>query len=203
MYTACVLVVIVWLRPVRHVRLALAGPRPPSVEQVNAARRRILGLPLACVALACISWIPGGLVFPLFIDRMAGPLNGGILEHFLICCTISGLIALTYSYFAAQFVVLRFYYPILWLDAPDVKATARAELAGRDLQMTWFQTLAVLIPLAAAVLMIGVGPEEFADGYGTFRALVTALIALGMAGLGVTLAVNRRLQDILRVLTLD
>ena len=147
----------------------MAGPVPPSAEQVNAARRTILRLPIWCVALACAAWLPGGLVFPLFIDRMAGPLDGGIIEHFLICCTISGLIALTYSYFAAQFIVLRFYYPMLWLDAPDVKATARAELAGRDLQMTWFQTLAVLIPLVAAVLMIAVGPEEFADGYRTFR----------------------------------
>ena len=201
MYTTCVLVVIARLRPPRGVRLALAGPSPPSAEQVNAARRTILRLPMWCVALACAAWLPGGLVFPLFIDHQAGPLADGVIAHLLISCTISGLIALTYSYFAAQFIVLRFYYPMLWLDTPDVKATARAELAGRDLQMTWFQTLAVLIPLAAAVLMIGVGPEEFAEGYRTFRVLVTALIALGMAGLGITLAVNRHLQDILRVLT--
>ena len=29
--------------------------------------------------------------------------------------------------------------------------------------------------------MVGIGPEEFSSGYLTFRVLVTALIALGMA----------------------
>ncbi len=62
--------------------------------------------------------------------------------------------------------------------------------------------LAVLIPLLAAVLMVGVGPEEFTKaGYRTFRLLVTALIALGMAGLGVAMAVSRLLNDTLAALT--
>jgi hypothetical protein len=92
-------------------------------------------------------------------------------------------------------------YPVLWTDARDLRQTARAELAGLDSRLAWFQALAVLIPLAAAVLMVGIGPEEFSSGYRTFRVLVTALIALGMAGLGVTMQVSRRLQETLTALT--
>jgi hypothetical protein len=61
--------------------------------------------------------------------------------------------------------------------------------------------LAVLIPLAAAVLMVAVGPEEFREGYRPFRVLVTALIALGMTGLGVAMALSRRLHETLAALT--
>ena len=61
--------------------------------------------------------------------------------------------------------------------------------------------LVLALVLAAAVLMVGIGPEEFSSGYLTFRVLVTALIALGMAGLGVTMQVSRRLQETLTALT--
>ena len=142
------------------------------------------------------------MLFPFGIHRLAGPVGGDVFRHFLISFTISGLIALTYSFFGAQYLALRVLYPVLWTDARDLRQTARAELAGLDSRLAWFQALAVLIPLAAAVLMVGIGPEEFSSGgYSTFRALVTALIALGMAGLGVTMQVSRRLQETLTALT--
>jgi sulfite exporter TauE/SafE len=56
--------------------------------------------------------------------------------------------------------------------------------------------------LAGALLMIGVGPETFqAASYQTFRLLVTALIGLGMLGLGVAIAVTSRLRQTAAVLT--
>ena len=65
-----------------------------------------------------------------------------------------------------------------------------------------FQLLAVLIPLAGAGLVIGVGPEQFTpSAYRTFRVLVAALMALGVLGLGVALAVSSTLGRTLAALT--
>src|SRR5205085_9953182 len=92
-------------------------------------------------------------------------------------------------------------YPSHWSDTRDLRTAVSSELAGVDGWLPSFQMLAVLIPLAAAVLMVGVRPEEFREGYGPFRLLVTALIALGMTGLGVAMAVSRRLRETLAALT--
>ncbi len=45
--------------------------------------------------------------------------------------------------------------------------------------------------------MVSVGPEEFSLG---FRILAVALIALGMAGLGLGLLIGSRIQQILTAL---
>jgi len=200
-YPFCIVLMLALVLPLRRVRRELAGPEPPSAARVAAARRSVLRLPLWCVVLSCVGWLPGGVLFPFGIDRLAGPIAADVYHHFLISFTISGVIALTYSFFAMQYVSLRVLYPQLWTDARDVRATARAELAGIDRRLAWFQILAVLIPLSAAVLMVGVGPEEFTEGYGTFRLLVTAMIALGMTGLGVAMVVSRRLHETLAALT--
>jgi serine/threonine protein kinase len=204
LYAVLVIWAIVLLRPVRKIRQALAGPNPPSLDAVIAARRKALRLPLWVVALSCLGWLPGGIVFPLVIHVWAGPLAAGVFLHFVISCTLSGLIALTYSYFAAQFVVLRFLYQALWTAQPDVKATVRTELAGLDRQLMIFQALAVLIPLTGAILLVMAGRGEgVRTERETFRLLVTALIVAGMVGLGVTFAVGRLLQETHRAMTGD
>jgi serine/threonine protein kinase len=199
-YPVCVTFLVALVLPVRRVWLALGGSIPPPPDKVSAARRRALRVPLWVVALSCVGWLPGAVLFPVAISHQNGAAFLTLFGQFLISLTISGLIALTYSFFATQFIALRILYPMLWTDAHEVRATTRAELAGLDSRLTWFQGLAVLIPLAAAVLMVGVGPEEFREGYRTFRLLVTALIALGMLGLGVTTRVSRLLQDTLTAL---
>ena len=92
-------------------------------------------------------------------------------------------------------------YPSLWGDTRQFRATVRNELAGIERRLAAFQLLAVLIPLSAAVLMVAVGPEDFREGYRPFRILVTTLIALGMTGLGVAMAVSRRLRETLAAMT--
>ncbi len=136
------------------------------------------------------------------IHWFAASVSPDVYVHFLVSFTISGLIALTYSFLAIQYVALRVLYPSLWSNAHDMRSVARSELRGQARRLGWAQSLAVLIPLAAAVMMVGVGPEEFSrTGYRTFRVLVTALIALGMTGLGVAMAVSRLLHETLTALT--
>jgi serine/threonine protein kinase len=165
---------------------------------VAAARREILSLPAWAVALSCLGWLPGGLVFPLGIDLMAGPIAPAVYGHFLISFTISGLIALTYTFFGVQLMVLRVVYPQLWVDAQDLRQTVLREVGARRHFLGLFQVLAGIIPLSGAVLMVGVGPEIFGDR--TFRLLLAGLIGAGMVGFGLANTVNNILSQTLGVL---
>jgi serine/threonine protein kinase len=149
------------------------------------ARRRALSWPAWTVALACAGWLPGGLLFPLRIHVFAGSVSAAVFAHFLVSFTISGLIAMTYSYFGVEFLVLRVVYPRLWLDATGLRRTMAAELAGHGSRLRLFQLLAGVIPLVGAVLLIVAGPEAF--GAIGFRLLATALLCAGMAGFGLAL----------------
>ena len=71
-------------------------------------------------------------------------------------------------------------------------AGVTAKLVGSDRSGDWIST-------GSAVLMVGVGPEDFSPAaYQTFRVLVTFLIALGMAGFGAALVAGQRLGQTLR-----
>jgi eukaryotic-like serine/threonine-protein kinase len=169
-----------------------------DAAEVANVRRQILKLPAWALGLSCLGWLPGGLVFPLGIDLMAGPIDRAVYGHFLISFTISGLIALTYTFFGIQLMVLRVIYPQLWVDAQDLRKTMVAELGNRRHYFSLFQVLAGIIPLAGAVLMVGVGPEI--SGERTFRLLVTGLIGAGMVGFGLANIVNNLLAQTLGAL---
>src|SRR5262245_43229850 len=165
------------LLPIARDWWQLAGVEWIDAAMVRASRRRMLFLPLWTTALSCAGWLPGGLLFPICVSLFAEPAGGEVFGHFLLSFTISGLIALTYSVFAVQYVCLRVLYPRWWIDAHGLRQQARAELAGVPRRLKWLQLLAGLIPLTGAILMVFVGPEEFSRGYQSFRLLVTALIA--------------------------
>jgi serine/threonine protein kinase len=172
------------------------GEKVPD-SQLHAVRRRLLSLPLWAVGLSCLGWLPGGLLFPLGLATFAGPVSYQTFSHFLLSFTISGLIALTYSYFGVQTVVLRVMYPELWPDGRGFRETTAAELRGVGGRLRFFQFQAGLIPLAGAILLLSVGPEQFTV---SFRFLVTGLITLGMIGFGVTLLASSRLSQALAAL---
>ena len=96
------------------------------------------------------------------LDWQSGLVGAEVYGHFLISFTISGLIALIYSYCAMQYLVLRVLYPALWTEARDSAATAWEELRGTRGRLVRFQLLAVLIPLVAATLMLGLGASRVA-----------------------------------------
>ncbi len=150
-----------------------------TAEEAARFRQRTLALPVWIVALSCLGWFPGGVVFPLGIHLDAGPLSAGDFIHFFVSFLISGLIATTYTYFATQFVVLRVLYPQMWSDPSAARQTMQTELRGVPGHLWWFQIIAVLIPLFGAALLMGTGPDLLSF---TFRLLVTALMVLGFAG---------------------
>src|SRR5262249_31318883 len=182
----------------------LTLPSPPSeggegrVRGVDEVRRHVLRWPLWAVILSCAGWLPGGILFPLALHTLAGPLPEGVFGPFLLSFTVPGLTATTSPLFAIQYFVLRVLYPVLWTDARQVRERAAAELRPLDRRLGLFQLTAGLIPLVGAVLMIVSGPDELTDAsYQTFRVLVTALVGLGALGFGVAHATGRPLNQTL------
>jgi hypothetical protein len=201
-YPLCIFLSIAVILPIRRLWRRLGRGDVLGSEAVAAARRQALRLPLWTILISSLGWLPGGLIFPLGLQLMTrDPVGLDVYTHFLVSFTLSWLIAMTYSFLAAQFLVLRILYPSFWAEAGDMRAVARTELAGLERRLGLFQFFAVLIPLAGAILMIGVSGDTFEGrDYPTFRLLVTALIALGMLGLGVAILATSRLRQTLTTL---
>jgi serine/threonine protein kinase len=201
-YPLCLGLLLWMVFPIVRGWRLLSRPDPPDTERIEHTRARALRLPGWCVALSCLGWLPGGIVFPLGLSLLAPPVSGVVFGHFLLSFTISCLIALTYTLFGVQYVVVRILYPRLLGDPAGAVATAREELHGLRRRLGWFQFFAVLIPIIGAALMVCVGPGQLSPtGYGPFRLLVTALLGLGMVGLGVAVAVSGVLGETLHALT--
>jgi serine/threonine protein kinase len=156
--------------------------------QFDEVRRQVQRWPLWVVCLSCAGWIPGGLVFPVGLSMLAEPVRADVFLHFLFSFTISGLIAMTYSFFGVQYVALRVFYWRLWYDAQDFRSRARVELANIPQKLWWFQICSGAIPLLGAILLVSV--EDEVSAYRTFRALFTGLIGLGMAGFALAVQAN-------------
>jgi hypothetical protein len=189
--------------PVFRVWRRLASPGEPIAgAEVDAARRRALGVPRWGIALIANAWLLSGVVFPLALHYTdPGRLTADHVWHFLVSFTLSGLIAMTYSVIAVEFVVVRVLYPGLWLDARDMRAVARKELRPAGRRLFIWQCLAVVIPIVGAILMIQGSPDTVEAGYyRTFRLLVTGLLSLGMVGLGLTLVATSIIRETIAVL---
>jgi hypothetical protein len=165
-------------------------------------RRRIVSLPVWIVGLGAIGWIPGGILFPLGLHWAAGPLEITVFGHFLLDFILSGLIAVTYSYFGAQAILLRVLYPRYLIEQPHPRDTARRELHALPRRIKFAQVMAAIIPLLGAILVVLIGPAE-REGYAMFRFLVTILIAMGMVGFSLSMTAVGVLQRTLQALTGD
>jgi serine/threonine protein kinase len=197
-YPVCIWLVIRIVRPIFRARRALRRGVLPDIPPLDEARQKVLSLPWWVVVLSCIGWLPGGLLFPVFTSLLAEPLSLEVSIHFLISFTLSGVIALTYCYFGVQFVAIRVLYPELWLDGQRVREVMAEELRDAGTRSWFFQLLAGVIPLAAAMLMIGIGLHL--TSFLSFRVLTTLLILAGMAGFGLAVLAREYLTYTLGVL---
>ena len=159
------------------------GRLPGDRQQIDAARRIAATWPLWAGGIACLCWMPGGIVFPLVLTMVSGSLR---LAHGSTCCisfVLSGLIAATYSMYFVEWITLCVIYPGLWCDRQGFRATAAAELRRVPVYLRLLQVMAGLIPLIGAVLMMFMGPQELkVEEFQSFRFLVISLIVLGLAG---------------------
>jgi serine/threonine protein kinase len=203
-YNAVVYPLCVWLLcrvmvPVTRAWKCFAAGEPLEAAEAARQRRRALQAPVLTVLLSCLGWLPGGVIFPLAIHLLAGPVRAEVFGHFAVSFTISGLIATTYSYFGMQMFVLRILYPRLWVDPRRPQQQARQELGPIESRLRLFQFTAGLIPLSGAMLLLlSVGFEGPMPLL--FRALVVGLIALGMVSFGGALLASSRASSTLSVM---
>jgi hypothetical protein len=164
--------------------------------EVDILRGQVLRLGTWGIIIAMSGWLPGGLVFPLFVDAMAGGVPWQVYAHFLVSFMLSGLIALIYSHFAIQFVSLRIFCPRLVNADSRTPSAVASELAKASRWLVPFQSLAAVVPLVGAVLLVAFSGEMTLS----YRLLVTSLIVIGMVGVGIAFAVTRKLTHIVRAL---
>jgi hypothetical protein len=181
-------------RSVRNVR--------DRCESLDRARRLSLALPIAAAAICIIGWFPGGILFPVFLHLLSGPVPGYVFAHFLIDFTISGLIATTYSFLLVQCMVVCVYYPAFWSNTVDFRERAANELKTVAWWVRLFQFLAGMIPLIGAVMLLVVGPQNYSpEEYSRIRLLVIGLIVLGIIGFHMSVFIGRRISSALAKLT--
>jgi serine/threonine protein kinase len=201
-YPLCVAVVYRAFLPIVQTWRQLSDGGSLDPARAAEARRRVARLPLLVIWLSALGWLPGGVLFPLLLHLLEGPLPAEEFGHFVTSFTVSGLIALTYSFMAVELVVLRILYPRLLLGTDDPRRTARRELRPLRRRLQALPLLAGLIPLTGAVLLVSLAPDEAApERYRVFHLLLTGLIVLGMAGFGAAVVVTRQLTLTLAALT--
>src|SRR5262249_31399585 len=91
-YPVCLWVFLRVVLPVLRVWGRLEGPERVEAAEVARLRRRAVRVPLLMVGLSCLGWLPGGVLFPLGIHLLAGPLPAEAFGHFLVSFAIAGLI---------------------------------------------------------------------------------------------------------------
>ncbi len=152
-------------------------------EGVDEARRRAAGLPWRVFWVGTAGWLAGMCLFPILLQWLGGPLPGRVWGHFIVSFVVAGLIANCYCGLLTELVVLRAIYPRCWFDVRQVETKSVTELVGVESRLRFLHFLAGTIPLFGALMMVGVGPQDFNPSeYNAFRVLVTLLIVFGMLG---------------------
>lgn len=160
-------------------------------ERLAWLRRRVVAFPSLAIAVALLGWLPGAVWFPWGLNRWAGPLTWAEVVHLQISVAVSGLIALTYSALGVSCLAICVFYPKLWINPTRFQELARREVRPLRSLLRVIPFLAGTIPLVGASLLVTTSPQSFDDTeYLTFRLLTTGLIALGMVGFQLAVAVT-------------
>ncbi len=189
-YTVCFGTACLLLRQIRNRLHTLPTATGAATDDL---RHRVLNLGWWAMALGSLGWFPGALIFPLVIDWLAGPVDWTTYAHYALSFTLAGLIAVVFGYLGITYVVFRALLP--HLGNPDRYSAAAAWNEVRPITVPFapFLMLACAVPLVGAVLLVA-----FAEGVMTlgFRLLVTGLIGLGVAGVGIAERLTRQLRDL-------
>lgn len=182
-YPVCLYLVARALAPVLKTWRALESTEAPNGAMVAAVRQHALRLPTKVWTIASLGWFPGSLFFPLCLSLFSGTVSAVIYGHFIFSFAASGLIAIVYSMFTVQFLVLRVFYPRLWIDMQDFRRTAEVELSGMERWLRVSQFLAGSVPLISALsflVIIALGDSKMFE-LGDLM-LLGGLILMGLVG---------------------
>ncbi len=184
-YVVGILLAIRILLPVVRGWRQVAARLPEDRELIDRGRRIATTWPWWAGVIACICWVPGGIVFPTVLTLASESLALEHWVHLIISFTLSGLIAATYSMYLVQWMALCVIYPRLWYDRQGFRATAAAELRSVPKTLWLLQVMAGLIPSIAAILLMTLMTmldcERAIRGWTPlFRFLVIGLMILGV-----------------------
>lgn len=195
-YPLCVAAAVFVALPVIRF-LRTPDPDRESTNALDRLRHRAIHLGRWAAALAAVGWFPGGVIFPLALTHWPDGVNWDRFGHFVVSFTVSGLIAMTYSFLGVQMAVVRTILPrLLHPELTSVQRRADADVLLGDLG--WAPLVAAAVPLTAAVVQMVFTRSELTT---EFRVVVTGLIVAGMVGLGVAVWATRRLRKAVTVLT--
>ena len=164
-------------------------------------RRQSLALGYWAIGMAVAGWIPGGIIFPLWIDCTSECVHWPEYVHFAVSFTLSGLVGVVFSYLGVQTVVMRAVYPVLTNPDRFTAAEAARELRPTAVLLTPCLVLASALPLTGAVLLLVLADGMGGDGrlHLGFRVLIVGLIGLGMGGVGLASRLTTRLERLVAV----
>jgi hypothetical protein len=158
-------------------------------------------MPVWSAILSLAGWFPGALLFPAVLYAVPGFTPWSMLLHLGLLYALSGLIALTYTYFACEFVDLRVGYLLYLMNDRQPRTTARRELRGVGDRIRLFQYLAGAIPLLAGLLLVFALPTEGGASLVVFQALMVIVLILSALGFTVAVRAAHILQQALAALT--
>jgi serine/threonine protein kinase len=194
-YPIGVYIVVRLMLPLVRAWRRLPSSGAMSDAEIDELRHRALTLGAWLIIVALAGWLPGGIMFPLLIDLQAGSVSWEVYTHFMISFAVAGLVAMVYSHFGIQFIMLRvFYLRLSNADSRDQVSTQK-ELAAASRWLTPFQYL-TLVPLVGAILLL----VAIGDASITFRLIVAGIISLAFIGVLIAMEVTRRLHGLVRLL---
>jgi serine/threonine protein kinase len=167
-----------------------------SGSEVDALRAQALRLAGRVAVLGAVGWLPGGVLFPVGLDLVAGPVGWPVYGHFAVSFALAGLIGVVFSYLGVLYVVFRAVYPRLGNPDTHTPAAAAAEVRPLAASLGTPVVLACGVPLLGAVLLLALADEGFTFG---FRLLVVMLIGVGAAGVGLAERIVLRLRELTAV----
>jgi hypothetical protein len=179
----------------RYYRPYLRWRRAPDDPALRAAARRAVAGNHRLVALATAAgWGAGCALFTGSLHFVAGPLEPALWGHFLLSFTVGLLMPLAYGVLATRYLGAALFYPAALTAVDRPGACVRAEMPLSAQVDLGCRFLALAVPLAGAVLVVLAGPETFASGGAAFKALVVAMIGVGLAGFLAAEALAKRTQ---------
>ena len=186
--------------PMHRVWGDLERNAPLGAEPVKSARHRVARYPVFILWLTLLAWGIALIVTAVWFKFAFGDIVSDT-EYWLIAL-ISVLLGTTVDVFGTQYLMVCLVYPRLWADASHLHGVAKRELRGAHGLTRVLQALAGTVPLAAVVLVLSLGPEQFDEtGTGIFRFLSITLV---LAGMGLFQASNffaQRIHNTVSLLT--
>jgi len=194
----------IWFYPATQTLVRLRKLQPVSSAEAALARRRFAQEPLVSLLQSGTAWLPLLAYVPLYMHLLISPMTVRELLHLTISIAFSILIVGTFSFLVLQYYTVRVWYPALAVDAVQLGEMAAHDLKHVPARARLCHFLAVLSPLLASMLLLGVGPAEFGAGGGYYlgyRILVVLLILLGLVGAQVSFWISTRIVETVDALT--